>query len=110
MSLNWKKTKHTVVPSGMRISIETILSLLSVSHTCIFFAFLSTFLFSDVQCGENLFMSTGPFSWSDAIQSWYNEEENFEYGVGAKTQGAVIGHYTQVGAKFLYFRKNIYVS
>ncbi|KAM9562382.1 LOW QUALITY PROTEIN: cysteine-rich venom protein TEL1-like [Guaruba guarouba] len=51
---------------------------------------------TNVQCGENLFMSTGPFSWSDVIQSWYNEEENFEYGIGAKTQGAVIGHYTQV--------------
>ncbi|NXK71933.1 CRIS2 protein, partial [Amazona guildingii] len=51
---------------------------------------------TSVQCGENLFMSTGPFSWSDVIQSWYNEEENFEYGIGAKTQGAVIGHYTQL--------------
>ncbi|NWS38475.1 CRIS2 protein, partial [Probosciger aterrimus] len=51
---------------------------------------------TDVQCGENLFMSSGPFSWSDVIQSWYNEEENFEYGTGAKTKGAVIGHYTQL--------------
>ncbi|NXN65685.1 CRIS2 protein, partial [Himantopus himantopus] len=49
-----------------------------------------------VVCGENLFMSTAPFSWSDAIQAWYNEEKDFEYGTGAKTQGAVIGHYTQL--------------
>ncbi|XP_075000988.1 cysteine-rich venom protein-like [Calonectris borealis] len=49
-----------------------------------------------VQCGENLLMSSAPFSWSDVIQAWYNEEKDFEYGTGAKTQGAVIGHYTQV--------------
>ncbi|NXJ82408.1 CRIS3 protein, partial [Trogon melanurus] len=49
-----------------------------------------------VQCGENLFMSSAPFSWPDVIQSWYDEEKDFEYGTGAKTQGAVIGHYTQV--------------
>ncbi|KAF1565820.1 Cysteine-rich venom protein, partial [Eudyptes schlegeli] len=49
-----------------------------------------------VQCGENLFMSSAPFSWSDVIQAWYNEEKDFEYGTGAKTQGAVIGHYTQL--------------
>ncbi|KFW00339.1 Serotriflin, partial [Fulmarus glacialis] len=49
-----------------------------------------------VQCGENLFMSSAPFPWSDVIQAWYNEEKDFEYGTGAKTQGAVIGHYTQM--------------
>ncbi|NXT50246.1 CRIS2 protein, partial [Pluvianellus socialis] len=48
------------------------------------------------QCGENLFMSTAPFSWSDAIQAWYNEEKDFEYGIGAKIESAVIGHYTQL--------------
>ncbi|XP_010070676.1 PREDICTED: cysteine-rich venom protein pseudechetoxin-like, partial [Pterocles gutturalis] len=51
---------------------------------------------TNVLCGENLFMSSGPFSWPNVIQAWYNEEENFEYGTGAKTRGAVIGHYTQV--------------
>ncbi|NXU49264.1 CRIS2 protein, partial [Turnix velox] len=49
-----------------------------------------------VLCGENLFMSSAPFSWSDAIQFWYNEKKDFEYGIGAKTQGAVIGHFTQL--------------
>ncbi|NXC48127.1 CRIS2 protein, partial [Penelope pileata] len=49
-----------------------------------------------VQCGENLYMSTAPSSWSEAIQAWYNEEENFEYGTGATTASAVIGHYTQL--------------
>ncbi|NXJ91849.1 CRIS2 protein, partial [Corythaixoides concolor] len=49
-----------------------------------------------VQCGENLFMSSAPFSWSDVIQAWYNEVKDFQYGTGAKTPGAVIGHYTQL--------------
>ncbi|XP_075353855.1 cysteine-rich venom protein TEL1-like [Mycteria americana] len=49
-----------------------------------------------VQCGENLFMASAPFSWSDVIRAWYNEEKDFKYGTGAKRPGAVIGHYTQV--------------
>nr|XP_009936504.1 PREDICTED: cysteine-rich venom protein pseudechetoxin-like [Opisthocomus hoazin] len=49
-----------------------------------------------VQCGENLFMSSAPFPWSDVTQAWYNEEKDFIYGTGAKRPGAVIGHYTQV--------------
>ncbi|XP_067387207.1 serotriflin-like [Emydura macquarii macquarii] len=49
-----------------------------------------------VNCGENLYMSTAPASWSDVIQPWYNEVENFEYGIGPTTPEAVIGHYTQV--------------
>ncbi|KFV70905.1 Cysteine-rich secretory protein 2, partial [Dryobates pubescens] len=49
-----------------------------------------------VGCGENLFMSSAPFPWSDAIQSWYDEVNVFEYGVGEKTPGAVFGHYTQL--------------
>jgi hypothetical protein len=40
-------------------------------------------------------MSTDPTLWSTVIQSWYNENEDFVYGVGAKPNSAV-GHYTQV--------------
>ncbi|KAM5285523.1 cysteine-rich secretory protein 3-like [Hipposideros larvatus] len=47
-------------------------------------------------CGENLYMSSHPVSWSHAIQSWYDEKEDFMYGVGPKYPEAVIGHYTQV--------------
>lgn len=71
------------------------------SHMCMFSSFLSTFFFSDVDCGENLYMSTAPSSWSDAIQAWYDEVKDFKYGVGATTEGAVIGHYTQVDATSL---------
>lgn len=41
-------------------------------------------------------MSSQPTSWSDASQSWYDEERDFIYGVGPKRPDAVIGHYTQV--------------
>ncbi|NXN47998.1 CRIS2 protein, partial [Rhinoptilus africanus] len=51
---------------------------------------------TNVACGENLFMSTAPFSWTEAIQAWYDEEKDFVYGSGAKMRGAVIGHYTQL--------------
>ncbi|KFP05464.1 Serotriflin, partial [Calypte anna] len=51
---------------------------------------------TDKRCGENLYMSTAPSSWSRAIDAWYNEEKNFEYGTGANPEGSVIGHYTQV--------------
>ncbi|XP_036910567.1 cysteine-rich secretory protein 3-like isoform X3 [Sturnira hondurensis] len=47
-------------------------------------------------CGENLFMSSSPTLWSRAIQSWFDEKDDFIYGVGPKDSSAVIGHYTQV--------------
>ncbi|XP_055986611.1 cysteine-rich secretory protein 2-like [Sorex fumeus] len=47
-------------------------------------------------CGENLFMSSHAATWSSGIQAWFNESSNFIYGVGAKTKGAIIEHYTQV--------------
>ncbi|XP_005377724.1 PREDICTED: cysteine-rich secretory protein 3-like [Chinchilla lanigera] len=50
----------------------------------------------NVSCGENLFMSTAPSSWSSAIQQWYDESKNFEYGVGPLSPNGVVGHYTQV--------------
>ncbi|XP_008580716.1 PREDICTED: cysteine-rich secretory protein 3 [Galeopterus variegatus] len=56
----------------------------------------SDFRRTSLSCGENLFMSSRPTSWSYAIQSWYDEYRDFAYGVGPKTPNAVIGHYTQV--------------
>lgn len=47
-------------------------------------------------CGENLFMSSVPSTWSEAIQSWDNEKYDFTYGVGPKSPQAMVGHYTQV--------------
>ncbi|NWW90257.1 CRIS2 protein, partial [Rhynochetos jubatus] len=51
---------------------------------------------TNVTCGENLFMSSGPFTWPDVIQVWYNEGKDFTYGIGANRIGAVIVHYTQL--------------
>ncbi|XP_049621391.1 cysteine-rich secretory protein 3-like [Suncus etruscus] len=47
-------------------------------------------------CGENLFMASYPATWTEAIDSWNDEKEDFIYGIGPKSPGAVIGHYTQV--------------
>lgn len=41
-------------------------------------------------------MSSDPDAWSNAIQSWYDESQNFVYGVGPKSSNAAVGHYTQV--------------
>ncbi|XP_023964142.1 serotriflin-like [Chrysemys picta bellii] len=49
-----------------------------------------------VFCGENILQATYPQSWSDAIQTWYNQVSNFKYGTGAIKDNAPIGGYTQV--------------
>uniref|UniRef100_A0A674ISM9 Cysteine rich secretory protein 2 n=1 Tax=Terrapene triunguis TaxID=2587831 RepID=A0A674ISM9_9SAUR len=49
-----------------------------------------------VFCGENILQATYPQSWSDAIQTWYNQVANFKYGTGAVKDNAPIGSYTQV--------------
>ncbi|XP_047414653.1 cysteine-rich secretory protein 3-like [Sciurus carolinensis] len=51
---------------------------------------------TNTSCGENLFMSTHPISWSKVIQTWYDENKDFIYDVGKTTPFAVVGHYTQV--------------
>ncbi|XP_053192684.1 cysteine-rich venom protein TEL1-like [Scomber japonicus] len=53
-------------------------------------------------CGENLYMSSWKNSWSNAIQAWYDEVNDFQYGVGS-VNGKVIGHYTQV----VWYRSNL---
>nr|XP_004649501.2 cysteine-rich secretory protein 2-like [Jaculus jaculus] len=51
---------------------------------------------TSTKCGENLFMSSDPTSWSIAIQHWYDEREYFNYGVGPKDPNSAVGHYTQL--------------
>nr|AHL39262.1 CRISP-like factor variant 3 [Plethodon cinereus] len=50
---------------------------------------------STCECGENIFWATFPYTMSYAIQDWYDEEKDFEYGIGEAT-GGVITHYTQI--------------
>ncbi|XP_058469750.1 cysteine-rich venom protein-like [Solea solea] len=52
-------------------------------------------------CGENLYMSGNKDSWSDAIQSWYDEVKDWRYGQGS-INGGVIGHFTQI----VWYRSN----
>ncbi|XP_036173575.1 cysteine-rich secretory protein 3-like [Myotis myotis] len=47
-------------------------------------------------CGENLFKSSYPNSWSYAIQKWFDEGNDFIYAMGPKQKNIVVGHYTQV--------------
>ncbi|XP_073080337.1 cysteine-rich secretory protein 2-like isoform X12 [Manis javanica] len=51
---------------------------------------------TSTKCGENLYMSSNPTAWPNAIQSWYDEGNNFIYGVGPTSPSDVVGHYTQV--------------
>uniref|UniRef100_A0A8C5E1J7 SCP domain-containing protein n=1 Tax=Gouania willdenowi TaxID=441366 RepID=A0A8C5E1J7_GOUWI len=46
-------------------------------------------------CGENIYMSSKKDTWSEAIQSWYDEEKNWRYGVGS-VNGGEVGHFTQL--------------
>ncbi|MGH0134120.1 UNVERIFIED_CONTAM: hypothetical protein FKN15_004132 [Acipenser sinensis] len=46
-------------------------------------------------------MSSSANSWDMAVQAWYDEVKDFKYGVGS-TNGAVVGHYTQV----VWYRSN----
>ncbi|XP_005377726.1 PREDICTED: cysteine-rich secretory protein 2 [Chinchilla lanigera] len=51
---------------------------------------------TSTKCGENLYMSSDPAAWSNAIQSWFDESRDFTFGVGPKSRSAVVGHYTQL--------------
>ncbi|NP_001172049.1 cysteine-rich secretory protein 2 precursor [Ovis aries] len=51
---------------------------------------------TSTKCGENLYMSSDPMAWSDAIQSWFDEHHNFVYGSGPKSASAIVGHHTQL--------------
>lgn len=44
-------------------------------------------------------MSTHAKSWSEVIQSMYDEVKDFKYGIGSSRKNAKIGHYTQVKMK-----------
>nr|ACE95060.1 CRISP toxin [Heloderma suspectum cinctum] len=49
-----------------------------------------------VECGENLFFSSAPYTWSYAIQNWFDERKYFRFNYGPTAQNVMIGHYTQV--------------
>ncbi|XP_019064033.1 cysteine-rich venom protein pseudechetoxin-like [Fukomys damarensis] len=47
-------------------------------------------------CGENYFLSSDPRTWSNVIQSLYDEVKDFKYGLGNIRANAKTGHYTQL--------------
>ncbi|KAE8605423.1 hypothetical protein XENTR_v10015128 [Xenopus tropicalis] len=46
-------------------------------------------------CGENIYVTTAKPDWAAAVNSWFNERNDFTYGVGPNSD-KMIGHYTQV--------------
>lgn len=63
---------------------------------------LNYFLFSDTFCGENIYMSALPYSWSQVIGIWYSESKNFSYGKYVSQDLVITHHYTQVTAPIGY--------
>ncbi|XP_053880061.1 cysteine-rich venom protein Cau1-like isoform X3 [Malaclemys terrapin pileata] len=50
----------------------------------------------NITCGENLYYSSVPKSWSSALQGWFDERDSFTFGVEPTSSNAVTGHYTQM--------------
>ncbi|XP_074847498.1 cysteine-rich venom protein helothermine-like [Carettochelys insculpta] len=50
----------------------------------------------NLTCGENLYFSSFPKSWSSALQGWFSERAFFMFGIAPTFLSAVIGHYTQM--------------
>uniref|UniRef100_A0A667XIS9 Cysteine-rich venom protein-like n=1 Tax=Myripristis murdjan TaxID=586833 RepID=A0A667XIS9_9TELE len=56
---------------------------------------VSTRMLEGYAMGENLFFASAPHMWTDVINAWHSEVENYQYPNGS-TNGKAIGHYTQV--------------
>ncbi|XP_034146070.1 serotriflin [Esox lucius] len=49
------------------------------------------------ECGENLYVSSKAMSWSETIQTWYNEGEEYSYKFNRpKHIGRYVGHYIRL--------------
>ncbi|KAM4694153.1 cysteine-rich secretory protein 1-like [Discoglossus pictus] len=51
---------------------------------------------SEMQCGENIFLSSHETNWKEVITYWNNEKDNFNFAIGPKKDSDVFGHYTQL--------------
>ncbi|XP_059558231.1 cysteine-rich secretory protein 1 [Myotis daubentonii] len=48
-------------------------------------------------CGENMYLTPYPITWTEVIGIWHNESKNFEYGVWSSTEDEqTVDHYTQI--------------
>ncbi|XP_065814088.1 cysteine-rich venom protein [Labrus bergylta] len=50
-------------------------------------------LLDGYECGENMFYSAVPYSWTEVINAWHAEVQLYQYPEGATN---LTGHYTQV--------------
>lgn len=65
------------------------------------------FSLSDTFCGENMHLTSYPISWSNVIETWYNESKYFNYGEWTSMDDVVtVEHYTQV----IYRLANIHIA
>ncbi len=44
-------------------------------------------------CGENLYMANTKNPYGEAVQAWFNEIKDWEYGKGS-INGKAVGHFT----------------
>uniref|UniRef100_A0AAY4AN51 ShKT domain-containing protein n=1 Tax=Denticeps clupeoides TaxID=299321 RepID=A0AAY4AN51_9TELE len=56
---------------------------------------VSSRMVGGMSCGENLFLASKPYSWTEVITAWHSEVQNYHFPTGS-TNGRPIGHYTQV--------------
>ncbi|XP_053524292.1 cysteine-rich secretory protein 1 isoform X1 [Artibeus jamaicensis] len=47
-------------------------------------------------CGENKYLATDAISWLDVIGTWYNESQDFHYGLWSPVSDDKSDHYTQM--------------
>ncbi|KAG1942943.1 cysteine-rich secretory protein [Pimephales promelas] len=47
------------------------------------------------ELGENLFKGSGLYSWTEVVNAWHSEVNNYQYPIGS-INGLPTGHYTQV--------------
>nr|KAF6341090.1 cysteine rich secretory protein 1 [Myotis myotis] len=48
-------------------------------------------------CGENMYLTPYPITWTEVIGIWHNESKNFEYGVWSSAEDEqTVDHYTQI--------------
>ncbi|XP_061478282.1 serotriflin-like [Rhineura floridana] len=49
-----------------------------------------------MHCGENVYMSVDPKTWTEVTEVWYGDGKNFSFGSGAISAGAITSRYTQM--------------
>ena len=80
---------------GSLIAWDAGLALSAQKHATTL-ALTNTFEHSQNEYGENLYASTGVATFSDAIDSWYEEKQHYDHDNYTCAEGQICGHYTQL--------------